>query len=268
MILVMTRPIAVREFRQSKRTLHQDGRILAKNGLYVKSVWKSVEMSPEMCFSGHLDSFSRADGLSRVRLVPSLRMNHEKHECAAKDETQYGLIEPLILLRTREAIQRDGIGSLGVDGLTEADLPVIPWSGSALHVKHVANELLRAQKGEIDYLAVRSPDGYPVSVGGVDYAKEPDGGYLWQLGTHPELRGLGVGTHLIREAERRIAKRGRPWARLEVETDNPRAKALYERLGYEVYGTATDSWMQLDKTGQEVLHVADVFQMRKRVKAE
>lgn len=179
----------------------------------------------------------------------------------------YQMIEPSVLQNTRRAVQEQGVDSLCVDDLTDADLSHIPWSGSALHIKHVAQELLRAQAGEIDYLAVRSPEGYPVSIGGVDYTKESDGGYLWQLGTHPQLRGLGIGTRLIREAERRIVERGKEWARLEVELDNPRAKELYERLGYEVYGTTTDSWKQLDEDGHEVVHTADLFQMRKRVSA-
>jgi len=180
----------------------------------------------------------------------------------------YQAIEPFILESTRRTIQEKGIDALRVDDLAEADLDHIPWSGSALHVKHVAKELIRAKAREIDYLAVRSPEGYPVSIGGVDYAKEVGGGYLWQLGTHEKLRGLGLGTRLIREAEQRIAARGEEWSRLEVETDNPRAKELYERLGYEVYGTTIDSWMQLDKDGNEVKHTAECFQMRKRLKLD
>ncbi len=186
----------------------------------------------------------------------------------ALSQEGYQAIEQSILESTRQAIQEKGIDSLRVDDLTEADLGHIPWSGSTLHVKHVGQELVRARAGEIDYLAVRSPEGYPVSIGGIDYTKEPNGGYLWQLGTHEKLRGLGIGTYLIREAERHIATRGAAWSRLEVETDNPRAKELYERLGYEVYGTTTDSWMQLDKDGNEVQHTAECFQMRKRLKSD
>lgn len=181
----------------------------------------------------------------------------------------YEAIEPAILASTREAIAKSGVQALRVDLLSERDLGNMPWSGSSVHLVSVRKQLERAKAGEVEYLAVRSPEGYPVSVGCVDYTQEPDGGFLFQVGTHEQLRGFGIGTHLIQEVERRIAARGREWARLEVETDNPRAKELYERLGYEVYGDlVTDSWEELDKEGNIMMHHAECFQMRKRVKSE
>ena len=190
---------------------------------------------------------------------------HNPEQGTSLPET-YETIEPTILRSTREAIQERGVSSLTVDDLSERDVDHIPWSGGALHVKHVAQEIVRAKIGESDYLAVRSPEGYPVSIGCVDYAKKPDGGYLSQLSTHEQLRGLGIGTRLIQEAERRIVSRGQEWAYLCVETNNPKAKALYERLGYEVYEMGVDSWNQLDQEGNEVLYTTDVFEMKKRVR--
>jgi GNAT superfamily N-acetyltransferase len=49
----------------------------------------------------------------------------------------------------------------------------------------------------------------------------------------PERRGAGVGTALTREAERFVAARGHDRLSLSVGIGNPRARALYERLGYE-----------------------------------
>jgi hypothetical protein len=61
--------------------------------------------------------------------------------------------------------------------------------------------------GQVEYLAVRAPGGFPVSIGGIDYAKQPGAGIVWQLSTHGDLRSLGLGTALIKEAEARIKKR-------------------------------------------------------------
>lgn len=65
---------------------------------------------------------------------------------------------------------------------------------------------------------------------------------LWQLGVHPALRSCGIGTLLIASAEARITARGLTVAELGVEEGNPRARALYERLGYRAYGREPDSW--------------------------
>ncbi|MFJ4842062.1 GNAT family N-acetyltransferase [Streptomyces sp. NPDC088746] len=129
-----------------------------------------------------------------------------------------------------------------VRDLTPADLPACAWSGSATHLVHVAHELERAAAGEVDYLAVCTPAGLPVAIGGVDYQAAAGAGTLWQLGVLPALQSCGLGTVLIRAAEDRIRSRGLRRAELGVEESNPRARALYERLGYVAYGSWPDSW--------------------------
>jgi ribosomal protein S18 acetylase RimI-like enzyme len=59
---------------------------------------------------------------------------------------------------------------------------------------------------------------------------------------HPVLQSCGIGTVLVRAAEDRIRARGLSCAELGVEAGNPRARALYERLGYVAYGSAPDGW--------------------------
>lgn len=153
-----------------------------------------------------------------------------------------------------------------VDDLTFGDLDDIAWSGGSTHVEHVVNVLRRVLDGEdVEYLAVRSPAGRPLAIGGVDYAKYPGAGTIWQLVTHPALRSLGLGGRLLSEAERRIAARGRLWAVLAVEVSNLRALALYGRRGYEVYGHDQSSWLQEDGAGEVYTHYADLLLLRKRV---
>jgi ribosomal protein S18 acetylase RimI-like enzyme len=174
-------------------------------------------------------------------------------------------MEPAVLEATKAAVWRSGAGSLTVDDLTPADLGRIAWSGGPLHTPAVARALERAEKGEVDYLAVRSPDGWPVSIGGVDYAAHEGAGTLWQLSTHGELTGLGIGTCLIAALEDRIRARGLPWAMLGVEDCNTRARALYHRLGYEDCGHAQDSWPEADDQGNVYTYHAEVTLMRKRL---
>jgi ribosomal protein S18 acetylase RimI-like enzyme len=131
---------------------------------------------------------------------------------------------------------------LTIRDLTPEDLPSCAWSGSATHLASIAKALDRAGRGEADYLAACPPSGLPVALGGVDYAKIPGAGVLWQLAVHQALQSCGIGTILIHAAEQRIRARGLHRAELGVEENNPRARALYERLGYVAYGREPDSW--------------------------
>ena len=131
---------------------------------------------------------------------------------------------------------------LTIRDLASGDLPSCAWSGSATHLASIARALDRARHGEVDYLAVCPPSGLPVALGGIDYVKIPGAGTLWQLVVHGPLQSCGIGTMLIQAAEQRIRARGLRWAELGVEECNPRARALYERLGYLAYGREPASW--------------------------
>jgi ribosomal-protein-alanine N-acetyltransferase len=64
-------------------------------------------------------------------------------------------------------------------------------------------------------------------------------GYIQTVCIAPAQRGQGLGTELIRFAERRILQRF-PNVFMCVSSFNTRAKALYLRLGYEVVGELRD----------------------------
>ena len=155
------------------------------------------------------------------------------------------------------------INSLIIDNLTLNDLDKISWSGTSTHIRYVKEALERVEKGEVDYLAVRDEEGNPVSIGGVDYKVHEDAGTMWQIVTKELLRGLGLGTRLINELEKRIKSRGINIAMLGVEKDNTRAQNLYKKLGYEVCGETKDSWEQEDGEGKVDTHYADVVLMKK-----
>ena len=155
------------------------------------------------------------------------------------------------------------VDDLRVDDLTEADLPSLGWSGTRLHLVSVRRALDRVRSGEVEYLAVRAPAGDPIAKVGIDYAANPGAGTLWQMATIQELRGLGIGTHLISAAENRIRIRGLTVAQLDVEVDNPRARTLYERLGYREAGRRTASWDVEGADGSTTLYETEVTTLRK-----
>jgi ribosomal protein S18 acetylase RimI-like enzyme len=155
--------------------------------------------------------------------------------------------------------------SLSVRDLTEADLPTCGWSGGTLHLRQVARELDRARRGEVDYLAVCPPSDLPVGIGAVDYEARPGAGTLCQLAVHPALQSCGIGSLLVRAAEQRILARGLRIAELSVEEINPRARALYERLGYTSCGHQSDAWEMATPDGSVRRYETVCTVMRKRL---
>jgi|SRR6185437_7406108 len=133
---------------------------------------------------------------------------------------------------------------LEVRDLGPGDLESCGWAGTAIHLAAIARALERARLGEVEYLAACPPSGPPMGLGAADYAKTPGAGTIWMLEVHPALQSCGIGTVLIQAAGQRIRARGLCRAELGVEDGNPRARALYERLGYAAYGSEPDSWDQ------------------------
>lgn len=79
---------------------------------------------------------------------------------------------------------------------------------------------------------------------------------LSDIQVHPDWQSRGIGSRLMEEAERLAAERGYARVGLSVATDNPRARALYERRGYRDAGIGQyqSTWLYLDDAGQERWH--------------
>ncbi|HEY3560336.1 MAG TPA: GNAT family N-acetyltransferase [Kribbella sp.] len=154
---------------------------------------------------------------------------------------------------------------LTVRDLADGDLGACGFAGSELHLSQVAKELERARSGEVDYLAVCTKTDLPVAIGGVDYLPHPGAGVLWQLSVHPALQSCGIGTVLIGAAEQRIMARGLDRAEVAVELSNPRARALYERLGYVAYDEVLESWDQQNPDGSITRYETTCAQLRKQL---
>lgn len=103
----------------------------------------------------------------------------------------------------------------------------------------------RRQAGDTGTFLVAVADGVPAGCGEVMWRgpKEPD--VHTRFPDCPELNGLavapdrqsrGIGTAIIRAAEQLAAGRGFTRIGLGVDDENPRAAALYLRLGYRETG--------------------------------
>jgi GNAT superfamily N-acetyltransferase len=72
-------------------------------------------------------------------------------------------------------------------------------------------------------------------------------------------QGQGIGTALIRASEQEAERRAAPILGLAVEVQNNRARRLYERLGYVLWGhgLVIDRWTERDDNGMVVKEHAD-----------
>lgn len=132
----------------------------------------------------------------------------------------------------------------------ERDLPSGP---AQVHRAHLRS----AQTGATTYLAAWQ-DGQARGTGVIRwsgpigpaarsrYAEVPEIAHLQVGEAH---RGQGVGSALMAAAESVIAARGHSRVAVGVDQENPRARALYLRLGYRHTGLADTlgySWVDLD----------------------
>jgi len=63
--------------------------------------------------------------------------------------------------------------------------------------------------------------------------------YLANMGVLPEFQGRGIGSSLLKHAEQKARESDLAKCSLIVDTENPNAKRLYERFGYQIDFTKT-----------------------------
>ena len=165
----------------------------------------------------------------------------------------------------RQMILAGGARQLAVGDLRADELAGLDWSGNPAHLRSVAAALHRAARGLEDYLVVRAPGGQPIAKMRVDYTSEAGTGAFSQLAVLGPLQGLGIATMLIGAGEQRVRARGLTFAGLGVEDDNPRARRLYERLGYQASGRQHASWEYEDDDGVLRLYETTLTILRKRL---
>jgi ribosomal protein S18 acetylase RimI-like enzyme len=165
----------------------------------------------------------------------------------------------------RAMILASGLQQLAAGDLHAGEVAGLGWSGNPAHLRSVAAALQRAAHGLEDYLVIRAPTGEPVAKMRIDYTGEDDTGVFSQLATMGPLQGLGIATMLIGAGEQRVRTRGLAFAALGVEDNNPRARRLYERLGYQPSGRQPASWQYEDENGVLQLYETTVTILRKRL---
>ena len=111
----------------------------------------------------------------------------------------------------------------------ERDLGHFGAFGSERHVEYCRNEFTRSS---VAMLVAVSPDNLPVGKIHVHFEHREGAVWLEAAAVARSWQGQGIGTSLVGAAEALAAERGFGAVELGVEDSNPRARRLYERLGY------------------------------------
>ena len=148
--------------------------------------------------------------------------------------------------------------TLTLRDLEPEDLPELDWSGGPEHLAALAAALPATWAGQQVVLVAALPNGRLVAHGSARWVGGEDFGLLETLAVHEICQGLGVGSWLVAALEERVRATGRRRARIAVEQDNPRAAALYRRLGFAEIGSLLQTWPT--STGRTYVTVSALLQ--------
>lgn len=136
---------------------------------------------------------------------------------------------------------------------TYSDLPKLEWYGQYTHFRALFRRTYQEQLQNRRLMLVADCNNFPIghifvqlSSGEQRIADGRRRAYLYSLRVMEMFQGHGIGTRLILEAEILAADERFSWATIAAAKDNPRARRLYERLGYRVFGEDEGKWSYLD----------------------
>jgi len=141
--------------------------------------------------------------------------------------------------------------------IREADLPALEWEGEYQHFRKLYAEHFEASRAGTTLIYVAETSA-GVMVGQVfillySRNKEVADGlhraYLFSFRIKPAYRNMGLGSYMLSYVENILLLRGYTSVRLNVAQDNTKARALYERRGYEVIGYSSGVWQFQDDQG-------------------
>lgn len=143
------------------------------------------------------------------------------------------------------------------------DIPRLEWFGQYVHFRRLYQQTYAEQKQGRRLMLLAVANGFPIGqvfihLGDRDVSEpyRQRRAYLYSLRVLEPFQGRGIGTRLILEAEAKAVDAGYKWAAIAVGKDNAKARRLYERLGYVVFGDDPGRWQYTDHTGK-LIHVEE-----------
>ncbi len=163
--------------------------------------------------------------------------------------------------------------ALTIRDLSPTDERALEWQGGPDLRSFYQRQTLAHQAGGIHVLIAagrhEDQDDFPIGQAAIHWQGKPTHPQIpdiQSLRVHPDYRGAGIGSRLVRACEEYSQRKGHERISLSVALDNPRARRLYERLGYAVAGpNYCDVWFYTDARGQNVRVEETVLDMIKEL---
>jgi ribosomal protein S18 acetylase RimI-like enzyme len=134
----------------------------------------------------------------------------------------------------------------------EHDLPGMEWEGEYRRYRRLYKMAMDESRAGRRFVLVAEVAGRIIGqiIVQLNRADSAGTGYLYAFRVRPEWRNRGIGTRLIREAETALVQLGFRRTLIAVARDNPRARQLYERLGYSLFAEDAGEWSFVDHRGK------------------
>jgi ribosomal protein S18 acetylase RimI-like enzyme len=153
----------------------------------------------------------------------------------------------------------------------QKDLRALEWGGQFTHFRRVyADAYQRSLTGlAVLWLAELQPYGIvgqvfiQLNCQRLELADGHERAYLYSFRIQPDFQSCGLGTRMVHVVEEDLQERGFKILTLNVAKDNPRAQALYERLGYIVVDQEPGVWSYTDHLGRRRRQVEPAWRMEK-----
>lgn len=155
--------------------------------------------------------------------------------------------------------------------LQRKDLPALEWDGQYSHFRRVYAEAFERALCGLSVLWVAELDSHGIiaqvfiqlNCRRPELADGDIRAYLYSFRVKPAFQCAGLGTRMLSVVEADLIFRGFKFVTLNVAKDNPRARSLYERLGYRVIDQEPGVWTYIDHTGQRRTMIEPAWRMEK-----
>ena len=137
-----------------------------------------------------------------------------------------------------------------------ADLEALEWLGQYAHYRRLFRDTFHDQERGHRLMLVADFNRFPVGQLFLQLQSTrptPDQTpriYYYALRVMSPFQRLGIGSALMDAAEGFAIRKGYGWATIAAAKDNPAARQMYERRGFEVCGEEEGDWSFLDQHGR------------------
>lgn len=159
--------------------------------------------------------------------------------------------------------------------IRESEVPALEWDGAYTRYRKVFQQTyedtVRGQRVMLVAVQASQIVGQVfIQLSSTErrYADGYSRGYLYSLRVKSDWQAQGIGTRLVKAAETTLRARGFTTAVIAAGKDNPRARQLYERLGYRAFAEDPGVWYFQDVNGVQQSMSEPCWVMQKRLSSE